>query len=220
MTQEEARQIDARGRILHAAGEVFAEAGYRGATVRDICRRAGANVAAVNYHFGGKDKLYEAVCRYSMEMAVSRYSPTLGLQKKATPQERLRLFIRASLLNMLGRGRPSWLEMLIVREMTLPTKVLDSMVAKSIRPNQRMLFDIIRDYLGDGAPEETVRLCLWSIIGQCLYYRTANSVIRRLSPQTAFDDDGIEKIAAHVYRFSLNALKQIRRESKGVATCT
>ena len=58
-----------RNRLLEAAAESFAEKGFDGTSVRDITAKASCNVAAVNYHFGGKENLYFAVFRrYMAEM--------------------------------------------------------------------------------------------------------------------------------------------------------
>ena len=57
----EAFSSQTRQRLLDSACEVFSELGYGGASVREIVARAGANVASVNYHFGGKDALYKEV---------------------------------------------------------------------------------------------------------------------------------------------------------------
>src|ERR1700676_2168363 len=58
-----------RDKLIEAAGYVFAERGYRAATIREISRRAGANVAAVNYTFGDKMGLYTEVLRHSVRAA-------------------------------------------------------------------------------------------------------------------------------------------------------
>ncbi|MFW5829861.1 MAG: TetR family transcriptional regulator, partial [Planctomycetota bacterium] len=50
-----------RERLLDAAEACFAEIGFHAASVRMITERAGANLAAVHYHFGGKNGLIEAV---------------------------------------------------------------------------------------------------------------------------------------------------------------
>src|SRR5215475_12990661 len=50
-----------RDRLLDAAERLFAEYGYQATTMRTVTTEAGANIAAVNYHFGSKQALLEAV---------------------------------------------------------------------------------------------------------------------------------------------------------------
>ena len=53
--------------LLLAAGELFAENGVEGTSIRAIAERCQANIAAVNYHFGSKENLYMALVRYVLE---------------------------------------------------------------------------------------------------------------------------------------------------------
>jgi AcrR family transcriptional regulator len=57
-------------RLLDAAEKLFCERGFSATSVRDLTAEAGCNVAAVNYHFGGKDQLYQEMFRRQMETAV------------------------------------------------------------------------------------------------------------------------------------------------------
>ena len=205
---------ETRQRLLVSAGEVFAAQGFQNTTVRDICRRAGVNIAAVNYHFRSKEELYAEVCNYSLDLSVNKYSPTLGVTEGASAQERLHMFIRSFLFSMLEKGKPTWHEKLVAREMNNPTGALDMVVETTIKPRNKLLSSIVKDFFGAAAQDDLIRRCCLSIIGQCLHYHYAQPIIQRLYPKQKFDAAGIEAIADHVTRFSLYALQQFRHELK------
>jgi TetR/AcrR family transcriptional regulator, regulator of cefoperazone and chloramphenicol sensitivity len=207
-----ARSIDTRRRLLEAAAEVFAEQGFRNATIQQICGRARANIAAAHYHFGDKEALYAAVFDFAIERA-NEESPADG-GATATPQERLRAHVTSFLSRLLGPGRPAWIARLLAREMIEPTPALDRMVRQRMRANHEQLADIIRQLLGPDASTEAVRLCTLSIISQCVFYRNSAPIIARLYPDLVPPRE-IERIADHVTRFSLAAIRGLRRSSKG-----
>src|SRR5215510_14744096 len=131
-TRPDPTMPETRQRLLEAAGEVFAARGFRAATVREICQRARANLAAVNYNFGDKERLYAAVLQYTFHCAEP--SPLdLGLGVEATVEERLQAFTRSPLLSLLAEGRPAWHRKLVTREMGEPTRALDTVVDQIIR---------------------------------------------------------------------------------------
>src|SRR4051812_8334662 len=99
---------DTRGQLLQAAGEIFAEKGFRQATVRDIISRADTNIAAVNYHFGDKRGLYVAALQHWLGAAVEKYPADGGLSPGAPADQRLTAFIRAFLLRLMDEGVPAW----------------------------------------------------------------------------------------------------------------
>ena len=199
-------------RILESAGEVFAEKGFRAATIRDIVRRAGANVAAVNYHFGDKEKLYAAVFRYARKCCEEKF-PVVS-PGNSTPRERLHTFVRSLLFRILDSGRPAWHWKLMAREMMEPTSALDEMVAHSIKPEFDILSRVVMDVTGLPAGDIHVRFCVNSVIGQVLFYRHAQQVIARLHPQQRFDEKDLEKLADHATAFSFGALEAMAVEHR------
>src|SRR3989441_12906972 len=99
MTPPSARSRDTRQRLLEAAGEVFAERGFRDATIQEICRRADANIAAVHYHFADKERLYRTVIPYAEGCAGD--SPPAGIAPDTPAERRVRGRIESVLLRLL-----------------------------------------------------------------------------------------------------------------------
>ncbi len=200
---------DTKRRLLDAAGEVFSRHGFKAATVRTICRMAHANVAAVHYHFGGKEGLYEALLSEAFANGLRRHPPDMGLPASAPAEERLFAFIHSFLLRMLGDGKSAWCGKLMAREMFEPTQALDQMVDRHILPLSAYLRAIVAEIIGNGAgPEDALsRQCGMSIVGQCQYIFRSRVIIDRLAPEMRFDAAGIRALAEHITRFSLCALK-------------
>lgn len=203
-----------RKRLLESAGEVFAEKGYRKATIREIVQRAGANLNAVNYHFRDKASLYKAVFEYAHERAVAQETGVWGDAEQLDAEQRLRTFIRLHLQRMLEDGYPAWLHKLRVREMIEPTGILETMVEKFIRPRHEMLVGIISELAGADVAIEKVRLCAMSVVAQCLHYNHGRLIISQLNPKITYDSAGVDAMIEHIMRFSLAAIQHYRSHNR------
>jgi AcrR family transcriptional regulator len=198
---------ETRQKLLEAAGEIFAEQGFHRATTRDICTRAGANAAAINYHFGDKDGLYIEVLKHLVRVAFEKYPPQGGLPPDAPAPQRLKAYIRSWLLRLVGRGMASWHSQLVAREMAEPSAVSSIVIGKAIADHAQKLRDLVREILGPDATDELIRDTTYSIAGQCLFYFHGRQMIRRMSPELKFSDDDIEHLADHLTRFTLGGLR-------------
>ena len=205
--QQDSSSAETRRQLLEAAGHVFADVGFRNATVREICNRAGANIAAVNYHFGDKKTLYIAVLKESYWLAVEKYPPSLGLAAKATPEQRLHAFVLSLLLRIFSEGRHSRYGRLMAREMIEPTGALDAMMEDEIQPMADTLNSVIQSILGRSAQIDLIRLCGMSVVSQALFYHHCRPVVLQLCPGMKFDEPGLRQLADHITRFSLDGLR-------------
>lgn len=198
-----------RERLLIAAREVFSEFGFQGATVREICRRAGANVAAVNYHFGSKDGLLaEALHFESLRMLQEA-----NAKADACPEVRLGLFIRDFMHMLLDESNSSSQCRIMARELADPTPGLDKIVREAIAPLHDFLGKLVREIVGGKVSEAELRRCVFSIIGQCSFYHHSHPVLQRLHPELHYDSDEIDAIARHIADFSLNGLRALGKKA-------
>src|SRR6185312_14040278 len=203
-----------RARLLDAARQVFAEHGFRSATIREICTRASANVAAVNYHFRDKAGLYLAVLRHSMTLDLGHPDPRQTAVNSESPEEALRLIISAMLHRMHSpiTGRACHLR-IMAHEMAQPTEALPRVVEEVIGPNYAVMRRILSRLLGTSPEDDLTRFCAHSVIGQVVHYAHAGPVIKLLWPDLRMTPERLNQIAAHIAEFSLAATQTLKEKN-------
>jgi len=193
-------------RLLQVAVEVFAECGFREATVREICSRANVNAASVNYYFRSKEALYAQALAFAFQEANRLYPQDAALNTSLPPEQRLALFIKNFIHKLLDDSHLGLHSKLIAREITDPTKALDKIIETTIVPQFALLEEIIQQILRTPADKVVVQRCLLSIFGQCLMFKHSRSIINRLYPELIANESAIQASAEHIAQFSLTAL--------------
>ncbi|MCK9240398.1 CerR family C-terminal domain-containing protein [Desulfocurvus sp.] len=209
----DARHRSTPERIFDAAIAEFARHGYQGATVRAICRRAGANTAAVNYHFGGKEQLYARVLEHIFR-APRQARAALRPDLEAAPAaERLHEFILNFFHEVYGCAdapqRRGELASIFIMEMAHPTPALEHIIDTYIQPDSRRLKDIVAGLLGPGASPELVRYGAGAVVAQVLHYCHIGPIIARLDPGAPPVAERVEALAALALQFSLGGLEAL-----------
>lgn len=178
------RGAETRAQLIDAALDVFGRLGYEGASTREIARAANANLAAIVYHFGGKEALHVAVAEHIAASIAGRIGPTLAAvaapEAAATPtaaRASLSRLIGTVVDVLLGSAEAERWARFIVREQMQPTAAFDVIY--------RFLGGAVTTATGLAAaalerPEdETLRARVFTIIGQVLVFRVAQTLVLR-----------------------------------------
>ncbi len=221
MTSTSTDTYDTKERLLLAGMDVFAERGFADASIRAICAKAEANAAAVNYHFGDKQRFYAEVLATCHQRAVQKRPMPLHADQPDQPERVLRAFVRWFLELLLVDGAGP-LGKLMAREMADPTPALDELIRRSMLPILVNLEQVLRALLPN-LDRFHLRLVQNSIMGQCLFYRHTQPAMQRFQAQAAagrleidlppmppegFPD--FDLLAQHICDFSMAGVKELQ----------
>ena len=143
-----------RDAVLQAAGRVFAERGYTAATSKEICEAAGANSAAVNYHFGSKEGLYAEVLREAHQQISSLEELDAIASSAMPPAEKLRALL-ARLMHTALHAGDLWGIKIFLRELADPSPLALKNVTTVALPKALKVRAIIEEASGlpAGSPQ-------------------------------------------------------------------
>jgi len=207
-----------RRRILSAAGELFAERGFRATTMREIALRARVNLAAAHYHFGSKQDLYLEVVRAEFDklekrLATRGASPGASLDRLSRKdlEEMLRLRVETMLETVLDAS--SVHGAIMQREMADPSDALPVIVKQFIDP-QRRAMDRLVARLAPELSQAEVERCTRSLVGQTFFYLTHRPALLLLLGRSSYPRGLTRDAAAHITAFSLGGLEKLAAERR------
>ena len=160
-----------RDRVLEVACEMFAEAGFHGTHFREMCKRAGTNVAGICYHFESKEGLYQAVLMEAGRRLSHRDKDLTGCCARLPSDQRL-LKLTEWLLQKMSESH-AWIGKLLARELLDPECGAHTYVASGLEKVCALLQYVMKDLLRANASPEAVRLHALHLMGECVFYSLA-----------------------------------------------
>ena len=104
--------LKTREALINAAGELAAKVGFASVSTRAVALRAKVNVGSIHYHFGGKEKLFEAVVQTVVQAWKDNpVSELLNQFATHTPQGQaraIRAIVHRNIVLLFGQDLPDW----------------------------------------------------------------------------------------------------------------
>jgi TetR/AcrR family transcriptional regulator, regulator of cefoperazone and chloramphenicol sensitivity len=205
------RDAETYDRLLEVAARLFAARGFKDVTIREICRAARANVAAVNYHFGDKLGLYREVLNKAIETMQATTEAARQAGTGLDAEQKLRAYVRVFLQRTAAQSGDSWIHQLMLREMADPTPAIELVFEQVIRPRVAYLSEVVAEVLDVSASDEQVLRSVMSIQSQC-HAAMPNPLSKRLMRNLTADAT-LDDLAEHIAQCSLGGLTAVARQT-------
>ncbi|MCA0176398.1 MAG: TetR/AcrR family transcriptional regulator [Proteobacteria bacterium] len=156
-----------RARILEAAGELWATTSFAETTSKAIAAKAGVDLASINYHFGSRGGLYQAVLIEAHHRLMDLDELTRLAQSPLAATDKLRILIAQIVRQAVDDGG-GWHLPVLAAEVLAPSSHAKVLEQAEILPKAPIALGILSEITGLPADDPALPGCLVSAIGPCL----------------------------------------------------
>lgn len=200
-----------KDRLLDAAEKLFCENGFEGTSIRDIAASAECNIAAVNYYFGGKDKLYIEVWRRHLipmrDLRIARINKVMA-QNRSHPniEDLLRSFADTFVGPLIYTSSASRLSKLMAREWIdrhLPANMfVDEVITPTMVAMRKALVKTYPDL-----DESKVTMVVFSLVGQLVHLVHVKAMVEQISDHSRLPIFDTNETINHIVKFSIAGIQ-------------
>ena len=186
-----------RASLIEAGLHLFGRHGFSGTSTRALAQRAGTNVASIAYHFGSKEGLREACARTVAERIIGALGPATpeAPPSPAEAADQIERAVRALVRLIVAAPEARDMVAFLLREVMERGAVADLIYAEFIEEKHRQFSTLWATATGRDPEDEEVKLAVFAMIGQVLYFRIALPFVERRLGWTALDSEGADRIA-------------------------
>ena len=207
--QVNAKSEPVREKLLDAAEVLFCEKGFDGTSVRNLTTAAECNVAAVNYHFGGKDKLYVEMFRRQMSRMIKRHREhidNLAEKPNASLEDLIRGTINVPLKAIENKEKSAEVMKLLVREVMNQHVDKDEIISELKKEFFPMFCDAMMRFC-PGLDSQAARMCVFSLDALVVYPILFYEIYLETIPGIKADG-----IIEHIVKFASEGIRSYCKE--------
>lgn len=194
-------RTDTRASLIEAGLHLFGHNGFEGTSTRQLATRAGTNIASIAYHFGSKAGLRQA-CALAVVERLGQVMDAAGVMEPPADAAAAlaRIETLASALVHLIVGSPAARDMVafMLREVADTADVADAVYSRFIEPRHKAFCALWATATGRDAEDDTVKLAVFSLLGQIVYFRIASVFVVRRMAWDAVGPDETRRIASFI----------------------
>ncbi|WBU53024.1 TetR/AcrR family transcriptional regulator [Paracoccus sp. SCSIO 75233] len=196
-----------RNRILDAAGQLIAARGRMEATNTLIAAEAGVDLASINYHFGNRDGLYQAVLAEAHRRVVDRKELEELAKSDLPARDKLKKVI--ALMIARATAEAHWPMVVLGREVLSPTTHIQVLQRDEIFPKLEILQSVLSEITSIPVDDPALWRCLPSVAAPCAVFLLLGQINSPLSKNLFSGTQ--DEIVEHLYQFALGGLENVAR---------